>query len=55
MAAIGAIAGGSKGAGIGAIAGDGAGTGAVPATKGKDIRYTPETRLSFILADSVQL
>jgi hypothetical protein len=54
-AAIGAIAGGKKGAAIGAIAGGGAGTGAVLATKGKEIRYPPETALSFTLANSVQM
>jgi hypothetical protein len=54
-AAIGAIAGGAKGAAIGAIAGGGAGTGAVLSTKGKAIRYPPETRLTFTLANSVQI
>jgi len=54
-AAIGAIAGGKKGAAIGAAAGGGVGTGAVLATKGKEIRYAPETRLSFTLANSVQM
>jgi hypothetical protein len=54
-AAIGAIAGGKKGAGIGAIAGGGAGTGAVLGTKGKEIRYEPETRLTFTLANEVQM
>jgi hypothetical protein len=54
-AAIGAIAGGKKGAGIGAIVGGGVGTGGVLATKGKEIHYGPETRLSFILANSVEL
>jgi hypothetical protein len=54
-AAIGAIAGGAKGAAIGAIAGGGAGTGAVLATKGKAIHYPPETRLTFTLANSIQL
>jgi hypothetical protein len=54
-AAIGAIAGGKKGAGIGAIAGGSAGTGAVLATKGKEIRYAPETGLSFTLANPVQM
>ena len=54
-AVIGAIAGGKKGAGIGAVAGGGAGTGVVLATKGKEIRYGPETRLSFTLANSVKL
>jgi hypothetical protein len=54
-AVIGAVAGGKKGAGIGAISGGGAGTGVVLATKGKEIRYPPETRLSFKLANSVQM
>jgi hypothetical protein len=54
-AAIGAIAGGKKGAAIGAIAGGGAGTGTVLATKGKEIRYAPETRLTFILANPVEM
>lgn len=54
-AVIGAIAGGKKGAGIGAATGGGAGTGVVLATKGKEIRYSPETRLSFTLANSVQM
>jgi hypothetical protein len=53
-AVIGAIAGGKKGAGIGAISGGGAGTGVVLATKGKEIRYDSETRLSFTLAKPVQ-
>jgi hypothetical protein len=54
-AVIGAIAGGGKGAGIGAVSGGGAGTGVVLLTKGKEIRYAPETRLSFTLANSVQM
>jgi hypothetical protein len=54
-AVIGAIAGGKKGAGIGAISGGGAGTGVVLATKGKEIRYAPETRLRFTLANPVQM
>jgi hypothetical protein len=54
-AAIGAIAGGKKGAGIGAVAGGGAGTGAVLGTKGKQIHYGPETRLSFTLTQSVEM
>lgn len=54
-AVIGAIAGGKKGAGIGAISGGGAGTGVVLATRGKEIHYPPETRLSFRLANPVQL
>ena len=54
-AAIGAIAGGGKGAAIGAVAGAGAGTGTVLATKGKELHYPPETRLSFTLASPVQM
>src|SRR4030095_16510777 len=54
-AVIGAITGGKKGAGIGAISGGGAGTGVVLATKGKEIRYAPETRLRFTLANPVQM
>jgi hypothetical protein len=54
-AIIGAISGGKKGAGIGAVTGGGAGTGVVLATKGNQIRYAPETRLSFTLANSVQM
>jgi len=54
-AVIGAIAGGKKGAGIGAITGGGAGTGVVLATKGKEIHYSPETRLNFTLSNSVEL
>ena len=54
-AAIGAIAGGGKGAAIGAAVGGGAGTGTVLATKGKEIHYPPETRLTFTLAQSVEI
>src|SRR5437879_1916203 len=54
-AAIGAIAGGGKGALIGAGIGGGAGTGTVLATKGKEIHYSPETRLTFTLARSVEI
>jgi hypothetical protein len=54
-AAVGALAGGKKGALIGAGVGGGAGTGTVLATKGKDLRYPPETRLSFTLASPVQI
>jgi len=54
-AAIGAIAGGGKGAAIGAAVGGGAGTGTVLATKGKEIRYSPETRLTFALAQAVEI
>jgi hypothetical protein len=54
-AAIGAIAGGGKGALIGAGIGGGAGTGTVLATKGKEIHYSPETRIPFTLARSVEI
>jgi len=54
-AAIGAIAGGGKGAAVGAAVGGGAGTGTVLATKGKEIHYPPETRLTFTLSQSVEL
>jgi hypothetical protein len=54
-AAIGAIAGGGKGAAIGAAVGGGAGTGTVLATKGKEIHYSPETRLTFTLAQPVEI
>jgi len=54
-AAIGAIAGGGKGALIGAGVGGGAGTGAVLATKGKEIHYAPETRLLFTLSSPVEI
>jgi hypothetical protein len=54
-AAIGAIAGGGKGAAIGAAVGGGAGTGTVLATKGKEVHYPPETRLTFTLSSSVEI
>ncbi len=54
-AAIGAIAGGKKGAAIGAITGGGAGTGVVLGTKGHEIHYGPETRLTFTLTHSVEM
>ena len=54
-AAIGAIAGGKKGAAVGAAIGGGAGTGTVLATKGKDINYPPETKLTFTLAAPVEI
>jgi len=54
-AAIGALAGGGKGAAIGAGVGAGAGTGTVLATKGKEIHYGPEQRLTFTLADSIEI
>ncbi len=54
-ALIGGIAGGGKGAAVGAAVGAGAGTGTVLATKGKEIKYPPETKLSFTLASSVKI
>jgi hypothetical protein len=54
-AVIGALTGGGKGAGIGALIGGGGGTGVVLATRGKEIRYAAETRLSFTLTNSVQM
>jgi len=52
-AAIGAIAGGGKGAATGAAIGGAGGTGAVLLTRGDDIHYPPETRLSFVLSSDV--
>ena len=54
-ALIGGLAGGGKGAAIGAAVGAGAGTGTVLATKGKEIHYPPETKLSFTLAAPVAI
>lgn len=48
-AAIGAIAGGRRGAGIGAAAGGATGAGTVMATKGKPVKFDPETQLTFRL------
>jgi hypothetical protein len=48
-AAIGAIAGGGKGAVKGAIIGGAAGTGAVLATKGKEVEFDTETKINFAL------
>jgi hypothetical protein len=52
-AAIGAITGGKKGAATGAIIGGAAGTGTVLATKGKEVDFPAETRLTFTLADDL--
>jgi len=54
-ALIGGIAGGGKGAAIGAAVGGGAGTGTVLATKGKDLHYPPETKITFTLMNSVEM
>jgi hypothetical protein len=48
-AIIGAIAGGKKGAAIGAGVGGAAGTGTVLATKGKEVDYPSESKLTFVL------
>jgi len=48
-AVIGAIAGGGKGAAIGAAAGGGAGGATVLATRGKEVKFDPEHKLSFKL------
>ena len=52
--AIGALAGGKKGAGIGAIVGGVAGTGAVLATRGKEVEFDSESKLKFTLEKSAE-
>jgi hypothetical protein len=54
-AAIGAATGGKKGAGLGAIIGGAAGTGAVLATKGKEVEFPSEARLKFTLDQKLEL
>jgi hypothetical protein len=54
-AAIGALTGGKKGAVKGAIIGGAAGTGAVLATKGKEVEFDTETRISFALEKPAEL
>lgn len=54
-AVIGAIAGGGKGAATGAAIGGAGGTGAVLATRGADVHYPPETRLTFVLSKVAEL
>jgi hypothetical protein len=54
-AAIGAIAGGKSGATKGAVIGGAAGTGTVLATKGKELEYDSESRLTFTLEKSASL
>jgi hypothetical protein len=54
-AAIGAIAGGGKGAVKGAVIGGAAGTGAVLATKGKEVELGTETKLTFPLQKAAEL
>jgi len=54
-AAIGAIAGGKKGAAVGAAVGGGGGTAAVLATKGKEVVYPAESRLTFTLSQDASI
>ncbi len=54
-AIIGAIAGGGKGAAIGAGAGAGAGAGTVIATRGETVVVPTESRLTFRLAEPVEV
>jgi hypothetical protein len=54
-AIIGAIAGGGKGAAIGLGAGAAAGAGVEIVTKGERVRIPSETRLTFVLENSVRL
>ncbi len=52
-AAIGAIAGGKKGAATGAVIGGAAGGGTVLATKGKEVDFPAESKITFTLAEDV--
>jgi hypothetical protein len=54
-ALIGAIAGGKKGAAVGAAVGGGGGAGAVLATKGKEVDYPSEAKLTFTLDKDLSL
>jgi hypothetical protein len=54
-AIIGAIAGGKKGAATGAAIGGAAGTGTVLATKGKEVEYPAESKLTFIIDRDLRL
>lgn len=54
-AVVGAITGGGKGAATGAAIGGGGGTGVVLATRGDDLHYPPETRLTFVLSKAANL
>lgn len=54
-AVIGAATGGKKGAGLGAIIGGAAGAGAVLATKGKEVEFPSESKLSFTLDQKIEL
>ena len=52
---IGAVAGGKKGAAIGGVVGAGAGTGAVLATRGKEVRLGAGTRIRTVLEEPVKI
>jgi hypothetical protein len=54
-AAIGALTGGKQGAVKGAVIGGAAGTGAVLATKGKEVEFDAETKLKFALDQAAQM
>jgi outer membrane lipoprotein SlyB len=54
-AVIGAIAGGGKGAAIGAAVGAGAGGATVIATRGKELKFDAEHKLSFALTRDVSV
>jgi hypothetical protein len=54
-AAIGAIAGGKKGAAIGTVIGAGSGTGAVLATRGNEVEFGSESRVTFTLKEEAEL
>jgi hypothetical protein len=54
-AAIGAITGGKSGAAKGGAIGGAAGAGTVLATKGKEVDFPPESKLTFVLADDLRV
>jgi hypothetical protein len=54
-AVIGAIAGGGKGAAIGAAVGAGAGGATVAATRGKEVHFDAESKLTFALGREVRV
>jgi hypothetical protein len=54
-AAIGAITGGKKGAATGAAIGGAAGGGTVLATKGKEVDFPAESKITFTLADDLKV
>jgi hypothetical protein len=54
-AAIGALAGGKGGAAKGALIGGAAGTGAVLATKGREVEFDSESKLTFALQKDVSI